>query len=191
MERDPPFKAVCSSEDPAAADESSTTQESPITMRGFQPQCHLPRPAAPAGVTHGAQCTALGNSAYLQCASCWLCLSDTAYLQNVLFIKDGEYFISWQHSEFLLTMVHITLQRIWASSTLKCFLPQSAIWIFSSQIAFIEPKIHSVGCSPNTVQVNKPEISCQLEREKGNFLKSWTQHPSLSSWERKVAKQEV
>lgn len=195
MKRDPPFKAVCSSEDPAAADESSTTQESPIAVRGFQPQCHLPRPAAPAGVTHAVQGAGSTGElrellSYLQCASCWFALTDTAYLENVLFVRGGEYFISWQHSEFHLTMVHVTLQRIWASSTLYCFLPHLAIWIFSSQIAFIGPKIHSRSSLPNTVQVNKPEISCQLEGERGISWKAVPSiHPCLcekGNWQNKV-----
>lgn len=135
---------MCSSEDPAAADESSTTQESPIAVRGFQPQCHLPRPAAPAGVTHAVQGAGSTGElrellSYLQCASCWFALTDTAYLENVLFVRGGEYFISWQHSEFHLTMVHVILQRIWSSSTL--FIASSHSQLFEFSLL----RLHSLG----------------------------------------------
>lgn len=185
---------MCSSEDPAAADESSTTQESPVTVRGFQPQCHLPGPATPAGEWHmvfRVQQWGTQVAAQLPGMCILLPFSDWHGLQNVLFINGGEYLYIPAAFRIPFNNGPDYVTESLGTQHSECFLPHSAISIFPSQIAFIGPKIHSVGSSPNTVQVNKPEISCQLERGKGNFLKSWTQHPSLSSWKRKLANQKV
>lgn len=45
-------------------------------------------------------------------ATCCLALPDTAYWQNVLFIEEGDYFISCQRSEFHWTMVYITSEDL-------------------------------------------------------------------------------
>lgn len=51
--------------------------------------------------------------------SCWLSLTDTAYLQNVLFINGAEYFYILAALRIPFNKGPLTLQRVWASSTLS------------------------------------------------------------------------